>query len=45
LRALSPPAASAAWLRVTVSLNASSDHSQTPTLTALTPTFDCPPSE
>ena len=41
LRALTPTQSSGAWLRVVATLNPTSDHSQTPKLTSLTPTYDC----
>lgn len=41
LASLSPPQGSRAYLRVTATLNPSTDHAQTPTLTSLTPTYDC----
>ena len=41
LRALTPTSSSSAWLRVVATLNPTSDHSQSPKLTSLTPTFDC----
>lgn len=41
LRALPTPGASRALLRVTVTLNPSTDHTQSPTLTGVTPTYDC----
>jgi hypothetical protein len=45
LRALSPAQASQLWLRVTVTLNASSNRMLAPTLTSLLPTFDCAATE
>jgi hypothetical protein len=41
LRALTPEVVSQLWLRVTVTLNPSSDQLSTPVLTSLQPTFDC----
>jgi hypothetical protein len=41
LRALSPMQKSGSWLRVTATLNPSSDHTQSPQLTSLVPTYDC----
>ena len=41
LRALVPMSSSGPWLRVTATLNPTSDHTQTPKLTSLTPTYDC----
>ena len=41
LALLSPPQPSRAYLRVTATLHPSSDQSQTPVLTSVTPTYDC----
>ena len=41
LRTLSPPSTSDLWLRVTVTLTPSTDHTATPVLTSLVPTYDC----
>jgi hypothetical protein len=41
LASLMTPQGSRAYLRVTATLNPSSDHTQTPVLTSMTPTYDC----
>jgi hypothetical protein len=45
LRSLTPAQASQLWLRVNITLTASSNLLSSPTLVSLVPTFDCLPSE